>query len=641
MLQKLRDQTQSTGFKILAGAIIVVLTLFGFGATNLFLGGDPEVASVGDFDITQGVLDMETERERRRLMAQMGPDFDPNAIDRLQLQGYALEQLIARNVLYQTAVELGVQASPDQTNAELVNNQSYQVDGRFNEDLYRQRVQMMGYTPLDFLTEVTNALSSDQLRSGLVDSAFVADWEVAESIRVITQKRDIAFLPLTVESFSSQVEVSDEDVATRYEEDQASYMTELSLDVDYVSLSVADLSDDSSIEITEQELQEEYAEDKAAFALDDQRDSSHILVQINDDRDDAAALALITEVNAKLNEGQEFEALAEEFSEDPGSSSQGGALGPVGKGVFDPEFEDALWAMTEPGEVSEPIKSSFGYHLIRLNEVIIQEYPGFDEQRASIEERLRRSRALDLLGERGVELERSAYDERFSLDETAAALGLEVQSATKVNRSQQEGHEALLGASAVLDALFSDEVLEGENSPLLEVGEDAVLVLRVSEQHEPEPIPLEEVADAIKSDLTREKALVAIEEAKTAAYARLEAGESVTEIAATYGQRWSTHEAATRTSSEVPAQVLQAAFELPRPPAGEKSIGEATLPDGAALVTVTRVEQGNVDVTTDTDVAQLEGGLQNRTRQVDFSSFFRAAEDELGVSRYVAMSEEP
>ena len=105
MLQQLRDQTQSTGFKILVVAIILVLTLFGFGATNIFIGNVPSIATVGDFDVTEGVLSVETERERRRLLSQMGPEFDPADIDRVQLQNYALEQLVNRQGLYQTAAQ--------------------------------------------------------------------------------------------------------------------------------------------------------------------------------------------------------------------------------------------------------------------------------------------------------------------------------------------------------------------------------------------------------------------------------------------------------------------------------------------------------------------------------------------------------
>ena len=138
MLQQLRDQTQSTGFKVLVIAIITVLVFFGFGATNVFSVGDPEVAEVGGFTITENVLGVETERERRRILGQMGPDFDPNDIDRLQLQEFALSQLINRQVLYQAAANLDIKVSADSLSQELRQSPAYQRDGDFDEALYLQ-----------------------------------------------------------------------------------------------------------------------------------------------------------------------------------------------------------------------------------------------------------------------------------------------------------------------------------------------------------------------------------------------------------------------------------------------------------------------------------------------------------------------
>ena len=163
MLQQLRDQTQSTGFKILVVAIIVVLTLFGFGATNIFMGSVPNIATVGDFDITESVLSVETERERRRLLSQMGPEFDPADIDRIQLQNYALEQLVNRQVLYQAAAQLDIGFSDADVNQRLVESPAYQIDGQFSEALYRQQLQLMGFAPLQFIQEVRQGLGSELL----------------------------------------------------------------------------------------------------------------------------------------------------------------------------------------------------------------------------------------------------------------------------------------------------------------------------------------------------------------------------------------------------------------------------------------------------------------------------------------------
>ena len=215
MLQQLRDQTQSTGFKILVVAIILVLTLFGFGATNIFLGAAPKVATVGDYEVTENVLAMESERERRRIITQMGPEFDPADIDRLQLQNFALEQLIDRQVLYQATDMLGLALSDAEVNQQLVESPAYQVAGEFNEALYRQQVQMLGFTPLQFIEEVRQGLGSELLRQGVFASGITQDWEIAQATALLDQRRDIAYLNLDVDEYLLSVEVTEEAIAQR------------------------------------------------------------------------------------------------------------------------------------------------------------------------------------------------------------------------------------------------------------------------------------------------------------------------------------------------------------------------------------------------------------------------------------------
>ena len=634
MLQKLREQTQGTGFKILVGAIIVVLTLFGFGATNLFMGGDPELAQVGSFSITQNQLATETERERQRLLSQMGPDFDPSNIDRLQLQEYVLQQLINRQVLYQATDELGIAVSPETVNDELINSPAYQVDGQFNEAIYRQQLRALGYTPLSFVEEFSNALSAETLQAGIYGSVSMPDWELTEIVRIISQRRDIAYLPLTVEQFSENVEVTEEEVTLRYNENQSDYMTPLTVDVSYLQMSAEDLVDDSSIEITEADLLSLYEDERALALADEQRDSAHILIQINQDRSDAEALAAITDIQNRIAAGEDFSELAKQYSEDAGSAVAGGDLGPAGKGIFDPAFENALWNLQEPDDISEPVLTNFGYHLIQLKNIVVPEYPEFDTMKEQLTLRAREIQAQDLFIDKALELERAAYDERFSLDNTAATMGLSV---TKVPAVSQSGgnEDPLLNDPAVNSVLFSSEVLEGTNSDAIELNDTQIVVVRVDKQYEPEPVPLDQVADEIRGDLVREKALAAIEAAKAEGMQRLTAGESVTEIARDLGSRWQTFELAARANSgqNIPNAVLEAAFDLARPLPGKKSVGMSDLPDGAALITVTRVIQGDPTTTTDAEIEQLRQVAENRAARLDFQGLFEAARQQLGVKQ--------
>jgi len=635
MLQKLRDQTQNTGFKILVVAIILVLTLFGFGATNMFLGADPEVAQVGDYEITQSLLAVETEREKRRLLGRMGPDFDPSSIDQLQLQQYALQQLISRRVLIQTATGMGLATPEDVVNEELVNAPAYQLDGTFNEAIYRQQVQALGYSPVDFIADFGAMMTSEQLRQGVMESTAFADWELAEVVRVINQRRDLAYLPLTIDLFIDQVNVSEEEVALRYEENAGDYMTELKVDASYISLKVDDLQDDPSIEVEDSQLTQLYEEQREQALGAEQRDSSHILLQVNGERTEQQALDEISAIRERRMAGADFATLAEETSEDPGSAANGGSLGPVGKGIFDPAFEQALWALSETGDVSEPVLSSFGYHIVRLDEIVIPEYPAFEEQRDQLEEQIRRSHAHDLFADRVLELERSVYDERSSLSGSAEALAMNLVQAGVVSRGEP-GDDPLIGNQAVLDALFSDEVLGGDNSEPVELMDgEQVVVVRVDQQYAPEPIPLTDVAASIREQILREKARAAIDVAQADGMARLAAGDPVGDIADSLGSAWRSFEQAGRIAQnvEIPQQVLNAGFDLPRPTAGEKSIGSTELDDGAALITVTRVLQGDINTTTDTELNEMRGMAEGRVSRMDFSAFYRAAQQALGVDQ--------
>lgn len=630
MLQNLREQTQGTGFKVLVGFLVVAL-LFGFGVSGVLGGPDPKIATVGDFDITQNVLALETDREKARLLSRAGPDFDLNSIDTLQLQEYALNQVISRQVMYQTAGDLGVAVSPDVVNDELVNAEAYQVDGQFNEAVYRQQVNMLRYTPAGFVEEFSNALGTQQLQSAIFDSATLPEWELAQIIRVVSQRRDIAFLALRVGDYLDEVEVSDEEIALRYEEEQAAFMTELKVDAQYIEFGIDDLVDDPSVTVSEEDILTTYNAERDQALSSEQRDSSHILISINAERDEAAALELATEISTRLIGGEEFAALAEQFSEDPGSAGNGGSLGAVGKGIFDPAFEDALWALESAGQATGPVLTEFGYHIIQLDEIVASTYPPLEELAEGIESRMRREAAASLFADRALEIERSVYDEGYSLSETATALGLSVANVQSVARSAPP---LALNNPAVMDALFSDEVLDGRNSEPVEVDGERVVVVRVENQIQPEPIALEDVSSQIRDTLAREKAISSIERDRAAAFESLESGASAGEVAQQVGGEWRTFELAGRGgSSAIPPEVVERAFAMPRPAAGGKSIASVDLADGSALVTVTRVVQGDINTTTEVEMQELRRLTESRSARFDFQGFFQAAEKELDVNR--------
>ena len=641
MLQQLRDQTQSTGFKILVVAIILVLTLFGFGATNIFLGTVPSVANVGDYEVTENVLAIETERERRRIITQMGPEFDPADIDRLQLQNFALDQLVNRQVLYQATDMLGLAFSDADVNQQLVESPAYQVAGEFNEALYRQQVQMLGFSPPQFIEEVRQGLGSELLRQGVVASGFAQDWEVAQATALLDQRRDIAYLNLDVEKYMDGVDVTEEAIATRYEEDRSVYVTEPTVDVEWVEITLAGLQASVDIDDSEEALRDIYDADVSTLIGNSQRASAHILILVDDTTDEASALQQIEAAAERLANGEEFAVLATELSQDPGSAALGGDLGMMTKGSFDSAFEEGLWALEQPGEVSEPVRSEFGYHLIQLKEIGTVEVPTFDEERAGILARLRSEAAADAFDLAMDDLERRAFEERYELTATAAAINATVQTVQGITQQSQDQASPWKYAEnpEIIDSVCSPEGLDGENSPVVMVSDGVAVVARVSQYNASEERSLEEVRDSIRESLKLESALSQIEADKLDALSQLQAGDSVSAVATGLGERWQRAELATRAGgtpqgpANIPQAVLNEAFALPRPVSGGKSVGSITGPEGSSLVVVTRVLAGDVDATSEALVDQLAKEVIARDQQLEFAAFFTAAQESVGVSR--------
>ena len=632
MLQKLRDQTQSLVFKVLVGIIIFVLAIFGFGAFNLFITTDPAIASVNGDDITQTMLATEAERERRRMAAQFGEDFDPNLIDPLRLQNVVLDQLIGRMLLQQATADLGIGASQKQISSSIRTNPIFHIDNKFEETNYRRVVQYMGYDPKSFLEVTEEQIALQQLRSGIIDSAFLTDWELRQHARILNQRRDLAYLAFTQDAFAGQIEVNDEAIALRYEENQLQYLTEENVDISYVELLSSDLINDPAVVVTEEDIRDTYETDKAAAPDEEQRNSRHILLQIGDLRSAVDAQAELMVLRDRIEAGESFAELAQEHSEDIVSAAAGGELGAVAAGVFDADYDSVLWALNE-GEVSQPVQTELGYHLIKLESIEITKYPTFDELREEIEDRLRRLQASQLFTDRIRELDNLAFEQPESISGISEALGLEIKNAQGISRTTGSG---IFGNVQLREAIFSDEVLlNGYNSAAVEYIENRAVVVRVGNRHEPEPIPLEEVSEDIRSVIVAELARAEIDVAHTAALARVKAGESVAEVADDHGLQWQTVELARRTQPGVPREVLLTAFSLERP-ADEvaKVVGAASSVTGEKyVVTVTRVEDGDVSTMAESEINTVRRLLANRVSNVDFEGFYRTLENDASISR--------
>ncbi len=633
MLQRMRDGAQSMGAKIMVGIIAFVLTVFGFGAFNLFAVGEPVAITVNGEDITEALLGVEMERRRRDILRQMGESADPSLIDESLLRQSTLGLLVDQTLLRQTAEDMGLAASANRLNRDILRNPEFQVEGTFDEDRFRAVLASSGFSPSSYQDELANNTLIVQLAGSVGDTGTPTDREVREAAGLLTQRRDVAWLAFRTEDFAADIEVSEEDIAAYHDYHVDRFMTPERLDVEYVRLSLADLAD--GIELTEADVREAFAaEERDRMAAGDarRRRGAHILLEVGDDRSEADAIAQLAEVRRELQGGDSFEDAfeekARELSEDPGSAGNGGDLGLVGRDVFDAAFESALWDL-EVGELSEPVVTAFGVHLIRLLEIEETEPPTFEEARERLSAELRRTRAQDAFDERLRQMDEIAFEEPDTLEGVGAALELPVERVDGVTRDAATGPFA---DATLRDAVFEADVLhEGYNSPAIRTGDTAV-VARVATRHPPAEIPLEEARDDIRAQLLAERGDDAARSAATAALDRTASGEAVADIAADYGLEWNVRESVTAAAPDLPPAVGQAAFELPLASAGERAATNVELPgDGHAVVTVTRIEPGDFGAMTESERAAMRTQLGAWARERDMSALLASLRVDAGL----------
>lgn len=622
MLQRMRDGAQSLGARIMVGIIVVVLTVFGFGAFNLFAVGEPVAAVVDGEEITEASLEAETERRRRNLLAQLGEDADPSLIDTQALRSATLDGLVQRTLLTQFAGDLGIAVSDASLSREITANPEFQVDGAFDEDRFRATLASAGFSPLSYQERVAADERLTQVTGAIADTALVADREVRDAARVLLQRRDIAYLPVLSEPFIAAVELADEEIEARYESELDRYHTPETVDVEYVRLSFAAVMAEQ--DITEAELRTAFDEaerDRLAAGDTARRRGAHILLEVGDERSEEEAVALLNATRAEVEAGADFADKARALSEDAGSAAAGGDLGLAERDAFVEPFANALWEL-EPGTMSAPVVTEFGVHLITLLEIEAVPAPTFEASRDTLAETVKRQRAAEGFDERLRLMDEIAFEESDTLAGISETMGLAIAATAGITRDAGEGP---FTDAALRQALFQPDVLvEGYNSPAIRVGEDAV-VARVATRHPPAERPLDEVREEIRAIMAAERGGEQAAVATLAALAQLRDGAEVSEIAAAVGSEWVVREDVSGSADGAPQAILNAAFKLdPPPPGGRSAIDVETPPDGYALVAVTRVALGDYAAMTEADRATLRDQLATLAEDRDLTALIES-----------------
>ena len=624
MLQNIRDNSQGWIAKTIIGIIVALMAFTGIEAIFQASGNNKQdVAKVNGEEITQTELSQAVDMQRRQLMQQLGKDFDASLLDEKLLRDAALKGLIDRKLLLQGAADSKFGFSEAALDQVILQTPEFQVDGKFNAERFDQVIRQLGYSRMQFRQMLTQEMLIGQVRAGIAGSGFVTDAEVLAFARLEKQTRD--FATVNIKADPAAVKLTDDEVKAYYDQHAKEFMTPDQVVIDYLELKKSSFFDQVSVK--DDELHAAYEKETANLA--EQRRAAHILIEVNDKVTEAQAKAKIEDIQARLAKGEKFEALAKEFSQDPGSANNGGDLGFAGPGVYDPDFETALYGLKQD-QVSAPVRTTFGWHLIKLLGVEAPEVPSF----ASLKDKLTRELKAQQVEQRFVEATKQLEDAAFEasdLAQPASDLKLTVHTSAPFGR---EGGEGVAANRAVVTAAFSPEVLdEGANSSAIELDPETIIVLRAKEHLKPAQLPLENVAAAIRTQMTKERASAAAKAHADELIASLRDGKTALDQPVD-GQAWKVTEAATRGQESIDPAVLQALFRMPKPAAKDKpTFTTVTLRDGSLMIV--RLNGVNeAAAPTDEEKAQYRRFLASRIGQQDFAAYRKQLETQADIKKY-------
>lgn len=495
MMDRLREGVNGIAVKIILVLIILSFVFAGVGS-YLVGGGSTTAAKVGNTTIDRGAFEQAYQNERNRMQSQMGEYFSTLMADQQYVATFrksVLDRMINDVLLEQYAQSLGLRVSDDQVSQLILTMPQFQTNGQFDQEIYAATLRRAGFSADSFAEYLRKDLLKNQVISAVQNSEFTLDNEVEQQSQLLTQTRDIQTITLNVGEFANKAQVTDEELQSYYKTHSENFERPEQMKVAYVELSAEQLK--KSIQVTDEDAQAYYQEHLDKYSTKEQRKVRHILI-----KDDQAKA---DEILAKLKAGEDFATVAQENSEDVGSAKQGGDLGWIEKGVMDPAFEDAAFALAAKGDISEVVKSDFGYHIIQLEDENAPEAKPYSEVVADIKAELLDEKAVDQFYKLQTELESVAFESPDSLDESAKVIGQKIQTTDFI--SQADAPE-VLKVPAVAQALESADVKqEGMNSEVLEIAPEHVIVVRVNEVRDETLLPLEEVKDQVNAHLLATK----------------------------------------------------------------------------------------------------------------------------------------
>ena len=556
MLQTIRNKSKNWAWLI----VVIISVPFAFWGIERFQTDDTDevIFTVGERDISRMNFSRNFIAQKRQLEEQYADEYN-SRVDEEALKQQVFQRLILSGMIESAAEEFGYVVNDGQL-AQYIKSQSVfqDADGQFDLEQYKTFLNLNGFSPNVYESEIRWNLKSNQIRESLIGSNLITNYEIEQFYEISSHEREFAWVLIPWRQELTNVSVEPEEAQAYYSENQSAFTVPEKVKIDYIELDADALAE--AIEVSDEQAEAYYADNEESFRTAEERRARHILFELEDK-------ALAEEVLASLNAGADFSELAEQHSIDAASAESGGDLGFFKRGIMVPSFDLEVFGM-EIGDLSELVETQFGYHIIQLDDIKAGEQRSFSEVVDEVKDEFKKNQALEAFFTLQEQMATAAFENTLSLEPIAEIVQLPIQTTDWFTR--EEGTE-LAENSNIRNAAFSDEVKAKENnSQLIELSPTRVAVIRVSDTEAAFVKPFDTVEQEINGELIKEKGSDLLVEKTSEMITKLQGDEALwTDVSTTFEISTGSLEFAFRSvddaQSNLEEVIFDNIFQLPRP----------------------------------------------------------------------------
>ena len=629
MLQDIRDNSQGVIAKVIIGFIVAIFALFGVDSIMNGFITSPPVAEINGEEVSEAQLQANTQN----LLNSIGGSAD--SLDQGLLEQIALGQIVEEVLLRQSAQASNMSVSSNRVDRSIIENPNFQINGVFDPDLAIRTMASQGFSIPIYRDTLQQQMLLSQLANAYSSSAFVTDSELERIAGLAAQTRNFRYLSIPLGTRTLGTAISDAQIQSYYTENPQDFTQPETVSVSYVLLDKNIISNE--IELDEGVIEAQYETERSAFEGSAEKRASHILFEVGGDLSEEQALEMAATAKQRIDAGEDFEAVALDVSTDTVSAEDGGDIGYTDGTAFPVALEEMLEILSVD-EVSGPVISDFGVHIVMLTEDSENVFQSFEEVADRIERQLKSSEVELIYAQRLGDLSNLAF-ETGNLETISEELVLDVLISGTFGRT---GGSGIFSNQALIAGAFSEEVLlEGNNSEVVELSPSQAVVLNVLLFNEAAVLPIEEVEPEIAVIIRTQMEREAVQALNNQLLTNIENDESVDQLLADNEIEWLTEEGTSRGAVTVNREILAKVFSMSLADSDTSTYDNLTLTnDTAVIVELNSINAGSIATLPQIDRENMVSGMVADLGNSDFQAYMSNLQENADIESSI-LDEQP